>query len=58
MEDKEFNALADAVLARIDAGLEASGADIDFELAAGGVLENECRDLLQAFFRLKRTQEI
>ena len=24
------------------------------ELTAGGVLENECRDLLQAFFRLKR----
>jgi len=44
MEDKEFNALADAVLARIDAGLEASGADIDFELAAGGVLEIEFAD--------------
>ena len=27
------------------------------EITAGGVLENECRDLLQAFFRLKRTQE-
>ena len=26
------------------------------ELTAGGVLEDECRDLLQAFFRLKRTQ--
>ena len=24
---------------------------------AGGVLEAECRDLLQAFFRLKRTEE-
>ncbi len=24
------------------------------ELTAGGVMENECRDLLQAFFRLKR----
>lgn len=24
------------------------------ELAAGGVLETECRELLQAFFRLKR----
>lgn len=44
MEDKEFNALADAVLARIDAALEASGADIDFELAAGGVLEIEFAD--------------
>ena len=26
------------------------------ELTAGGVLESECRDLLQAFFRLKRTE--
>ena len=24
------------------------------ELTAGGVLESECRELLQAFFRLKR----
>lgn len=44
MEDKEFNALADAALARIDAGLEACEADIDFELAAGGVLEIEFAD--------------
>ena len=27
------------------------------ELTAGGVLETECRDLLQAFFRLKRRDE-
>jgi tRNA(adenine34) deaminase len=27
------------------------------EITAGGVLETECRELLQAFFRLKRTQE-
>jgi len=26
------------------------------ELTAGGVLETECRDLLQAFFRLKRQE--
>lgn len=44
MEDKEFNVLADAALARIDAGLEACEADIDFELAAGGVLEIEFAD--------------
>lgn len=44
MDDKEFNGLADAVLARIEAALEASGADIDFELAAGGVLEIEFED--------------
>jgi len=44
MDDKEFNGLADAVLARIEAGLEACGADLDFELAAGGVLEIEFTD--------------
>ena len=27
------------------------------EITAGGVLEDECRDLLQAFFRLKRGEE-
>jgi tRNA(adenine34) deaminase len=25
-----------------------------FEVTAGGVLEDECRELIQAFFRLKR----
>jgi CyaY protein len=44
MNDKEFNALADDILARIEAALEASAADIDFELAAGGVLEIEFAD--------------
>src|SRR5574343_948063 len=44
MDDKDFNSLADAVLARIEAALEASGADLDFELAAGGVLEIEFAD--------------
>ncbi len=44
MDDKEFNALADGILARIEAALEGSGADIDFELAAGGVLEIEFAD--------------
>lgn len=44
MEDKEFNALADAALARIDAALDVCDADIDFELAAGGVLEIEFGD--------------
>ena len=44
MEDREFNTLADAALARIEAALEASDADIDFELAAGGVLELEFAD--------------
>lgn len=44
MDDKEFNGLADAVLAGIEAALEACDADIDFELAAGGVLEIEFAD--------------
>ena len=44
MDDKEFNALADSILARIEGALEASDADIDFELAAGGVLEIEFAD--------------
>jgi tRNA(adenine34) deaminase len=26
------------------------------ELTVGGVLENECRELLQAFFKLKRAE--
>lgn len=44
MDDKEFNGLADAALARIDAALDVCEADIDFELAAGGVLEIEFED--------------
>lgn len=44
MDDSEFNALAEQVLARIDAALEASDADLDFELAPGGVLEIEFAD--------------
>jgi tRNA(adenine34) deaminase len=27
-----------------------------FEVTAGGILEDECRELLQAFFRLKRSE--
>lgn len=44
MNDSEFAAAADAALARIEAALEASGVDLDFELAAGGVLEIELAD--------------
>jgi CyaY protein len=44
MDDKEFNTLAEATLARIDAALEASGVDVDCQLAAGGVLEIEFDD--------------
>jgi tRNA(adenine34) deaminase len=28
-----------------------------FEITAGGVLEDECRELLQVFFRLRRSEE-
>jgi CyaY protein len=44
MEDSEFNTLAGQALARIDTALEACEADLDFELAAGGVLEIEFAD--------------
>lgn len=44
MDDKEFNSLADTTLSRIELALEASEADVDFQLAAGGVLEIEFAD--------------
>ena len=44
MDDKDFNRLADEMLGRIEAALEASEADLDFELGAGGVLEIEFAD--------------
>jgi CyaY protein len=44
MDDTNFEALATAALDRIEAGLEASGADLDFEMKPGGVLEIEFAD--------------
>lgn len=44
MEESEFEALAGAALAKIEHALEASGADIDYELQPGGVLELEFAD--------------
>ena len=44
MNDNEFNTLADTALARIEAGLEASGADLDFAMVSAGVLEIEFAD--------------
>lgn len=41
MEEREFNALADAMLARIETALEACTVDFDFETKPGGVLELE-----------------
>lgn len=44
MEETEFNALAEAALARIEHALDACGADVDYQLQAGGVLELEFGD--------------
>jgi CyaY protein len=44
MNESEFNKLADATLAAIEQAVERCGADIDFELQAGGVLELEFAD--------------
>jgi CyaY protein len=44
MDDKEFARLADETLSRIENALEASDADLDFELQAGGILEIEFAD--------------
>ena len=44
MNDSEFDALADAILKRIEAGLESSGIDLDFALVSAGVLEIEFAD--------------
>ena len=41
MEEREFNLQADAMLARIEAALEDSEADLDFEIKPGGVIEIE-----------------
>jgi CyaY protein len=41
MEEREFNALADAMLGRIEVAVEAAGADIDLEVKPGGVLALE-----------------
>ena len=44
MEEREFNQLADAMLARIESSLEAADADLDFEIKPGGVIEIEFDD--------------
>ena len=41
MDELEFNRAADAMLARIEAALEAATEELDIELKAGGVLELE-----------------
>ena len=42
MDDSEYGRLADEAMQRIEAGLDAAGGDIDYEQAAGGVLEIAC----------------
>lgn len=44
MTESEFNRLAEAALERVSQALEESGADCDWELKSGGVLELEFAD--------------
>jgi CyaY protein len=44
LDEREFNQLADAMLAHIEAALEASDGDLDFEIKPGGVIEIEFDD--------------
>ena len=41
MDEREFNRLADAMLAKIEAALEDCGADVDVDIQPGGVIEVE-----------------
>lgn len=43
MTESEFNELADAVFSRIEQAIDASGADVEYNLA-GGVMELEFED--------------
>lgn len=44
MDEAQFNAAADEMLARIERALDASDAALDYEVKAGGVLELEFDD--------------
>jgi CyaY protein len=44
LSDTDFERLATQALARVEAALEASGLDADFQLKEGGVLEIEFAD--------------
>lgn len=44
MNESEFEALAGGALRRIEAAIEASGIDADFELKEGAILEIEFED--------------
>ncbi|MFA6312572.1 MAG: iron donor protein CyaY [Sterolibacterium sp.] len=41
MDDREFNAYADAMLAKIEQALESCAVELDFEIRPGGVIELE-----------------
>ena len=42
MTETEFNQLTEEAFRRLEAALEAADGDVDFELAAGNVLEIDC----------------
>ena len=44
MDEREFNALADAALRRIEDAVDRCGAEVDLEVKPGGVLELEFDD--------------
>ncbi len=44
MDEPQFEARAAAALEKIEGALEASGADLDFELKEGGIVEIEFAD--------------
>lgn len=44
MDEGEYGRLADEVMRRIEAALDSAEGDLDYELAAGGVLEVTCAD--------------
>lgn len=44
LDEREFQLQADAILARIDAALDACDADLDFEIMPGGIIEIEFAD--------------
>ncbi|HMV00603.1 MAG TPA: iron donor protein CyaY [Rhodocyclaceae bacterium] len=44
MDDREFETRAEALLARLEAALEASPADLDWERVGSGILEIEFGD--------------
>ena len=44
MDERQFDTLADAAMAKLEHALEACGVDIDFEAKPGGMLEIDFED--------------